>query len=97
MRRYRLSRKAEEDIIATYMYGVAQFGVQQAERYHDLLERTFQFLAENPEAARERAEITPPVRIHPIESHVVIYTVDESGDIFIVRVRHGREDWRRDE
>jgi toxin ParE1/3/4 len=97
VRRYRLSRKAEEDIIATYMYGVAQFRVQQAERNHDLLERTFQFLAENPEAARERAEITPPVRIHPIESHVVIYTVDESGDIFIVRVRHGREDWRRDE
>jgi toxin ParE1/3/4 len=79
------------------MYGVAQFGIQQAERYHDLLERTFQFLAENPEAARERAEITPPVRIHPIESHVVIYTADESGDIFIVRVRHGREDWRHDE
>jgi toxin ParE1/3/4 len=97
VRRYRLSRKAEEDIIATFVYGAEQFGVQQAERYHDLLERTLQFLAENPEAARERAEITPPVRIHPIESHVVIYTVDESGDIFIVRVRHGREDWRRDE
>jgi hypothetical protein len=30
----------------------SQFGIQQAERYH-LLERTFQFLAENPEAARE--------------------------------------------
>lgn len=97
MRRYRLSRKAEEDVIAAFVYGAAQFGVQQAERYHDLLEKTFQFLAENPEAARERAEITPPVRIHPIESHIVIYTVDERGDIFIVRVRHGREDWRRDE
>lgn len=97
MRHYRLSRKAEEDIIATFMHGVAQFGVEQAEHYHDLLEKTFQFLVENPEAARERAEITPPVRIHPIESHVVLYTVDESDDIFIVRVRHGREDWRRDE
>ena len=72
MRRYRLSRKAEEDIIAIFMYGVSQFGIQQAERYHDLLERTFQFLAENPEAARERVEITPAVRVHPIESHIVI-------------------------
>jgi toxin ParE1/3/4 len=95
--RYKLSRKAEEDIIAIFMYGVSQFGIQQAERYHDLLERTFQFLAENPEAARERAEITPAVRIHPIESHIVIYTVDEGGDVFVVRVRHGREDWARDE
>jgi len=96
-RRYALSRKAEEDVIDIFMHGVAQFGIQQAERYHDLLERTFQFLAENPEAARERVEITPPVRIHPLESHIVIYTVDESGGIFIIRVRHGREDWRRDE
>lgn len=97
MRRYKLSRKAEEDIIGIFQYGVAQFGMQQAERYHDLLERTFDFLAENPEAARERSEITPPVRIHPIESHIVIYTVDENGDIFVVRGRHGREDWGRDE
>lgn len=97
MSRYKLSRKAEEDIIAIFMYGVSQFGIQQPERYHDLLERTFQFLAENPEAARERMEITPAVRIHPIESHIVIYTIDESGDIFIVRVGYGREDWARDE
>lgn len=97
MRRYTLSRKAEEDIIAIFIYGVAEFGIQQAERYHDLLENTFQFLAENPEAARERPEITPPVRIHPIESHVVIYTVDADENILIVRVRHGREDWRHDE
>jgi toxin ParE1/3/4 len=80
-----------------FYVGASQFGIQQAERSHDLLERTFQFLTENPEAARQRGVITPPVRIHPIESHIVIYTVDERGDIFIVRVRHGREDWARDQ
>lgn len=79
------------------MYRAAEFGIQQAEHYHDLLENTFQFLAENPEAARERLEISPPVRIHPIESHVVIYTIGDGGDIFIVRIRHGHEDWRHDE
>ena len=65
-RRYALSRKAEEDVIDIFMYGIAQFGIQQAERYHDLLERTFQFLAENPQAACERVENTPPVCIHPL-------------------------------
>lgn len=30
-------------------------------------------------------------------THIVLYTVDEGEDIFIVRVRHGREDWARDE
>lgn len=97
MKRYTLGRKAEQDIIDIFLYGAAEFGIQQAERYHDLMDKTFRFLAQNPEAARERVEIMPPVRIHPFESHVVIYTVDANDDILIIRVRHGREDWRRDE
>lgn len=92
---YTLSRKAEEDIIAIFLDGARQFGLQQAEQYHDLLEKTFQFLAENPLAARERPELTPPVRIYPIESHIVLYAVDARGDIFIIRVRHGHEDWTK--
>lgn len=35
VRRYRLSRKAEEDIIAVFMHGAAESGLQQAERYPD--------------------------------------------------------------
>lgn len=90
---YTLSRKAEEDIIAIFFDGARQSGLPQAEQYHDLLERTFRFLADNPLAARERPELAPPIRIHPIESHIVLYTVDARGDIFIIRVRHGHEDW----
>lgn len=97
MKRYTLSRKAEDDVIAIFVYGAERFGIDQAERYHDLLEKTFRFLAENPEAARGRTEITPPVRIHPFESHIVIYTIDDNGDIFVLRVRHGRENWQHDE
>ena len=90
---YTLSRKAEEDIIDIFLWGAEQFGLQQAEHYHTLLEKSFEFLAENPLAAHLRTEITPPVRVHPIESHIIVYTVDEQGGIFIVRVRHGCEDW----
>ncbi|MDX9768367.1 MAG: type II toxin-antitoxin system RelE/ParE family toxin [Ectothiorhodospiraceae bacterium] len=90
---YTLSRKAEDDIISIFLDGAGRFGLQQAERYHDLLERTFRFLADNPLAARERHELIPPIRIHPVQSHIVLYTVDGNGDVFIVRVRHGHEDW----
>ena len=90
---YTLSRKAEEDIIDIFLWGVEQFGLPQAEHYHTLLEKSFEFLAENPMAAHLRTEITPPVRVHPIESHIIVYTVDEKDEIFIIRVRHGCEDW----
>jgi len=91
---YVLSNQAEEDIIQIFLEGVDQFGLNQAERYHDQLEKCFCFLADNPLAAPERLEISPPVRIHPTGSHLVIYRVEKNGDIFIIRVCHGHEDWQ---
>jgi len=91
---YRLSVKAEEDIIDIFRFGTAQFGLNQAEHYHKRLEQCSRFLADNPWVARERAEITPAVRIHPVAAHLVVYRVDDDGDVFIVRIRHGREDWQ---
>lgn len=90
---YTLSSKAEEDIIEIFLRGAEQFGLQQAEHYHTILEKTFRFLAENPLAAHLRTEISPPVRVHPIESHIIVYTTDDDGKVFIIRVRHSHEDW----
>ena len=91
---YVLSRKAEEDIIDIFRTGIERFGLSQAERYHEQLEQCFRFLAENPLAAHERFEILTPVRIHPIGSHLVIYRDEETRMVFIIRVRHGHEDWQ---
>ena len=93
---YRLSRAAEEDLIGIYLNGIHEFGVDQAEHYHVGLERIFAFLSENPRAARERAEISPPVRVHRYKAHLVVYRLHGSH-ILILRVRHGREDWMNHE
>ncbi len=57
---------------------------------------TFELLVQFPGLARERVELTPPVRIHPCGVHVIVYLVMETGDVLIVRIRHGREDWISD-
>lgn len=90
---YSLTRKAVEDIIRLYGEGVRLFGVDQAERYHAGLETAFGLLSDNPMLARERPEIDPPVRIHPYGSHIIIYRIEENG-IVVIRIRHGREDWK---
>lgn len=90
---HRLTRKAAEDILAIFTAGVRQFGLAQAEKYHAGLEQAFLLLADNPELARNRQEISPPVRVYPYGSHLIIYLVEENRDILIVRVRHGHEDW----
>ncbi len=90
---YRLSRKAEADILNIYLTSAGAFGQDQAERYHAGLEQAFLFLADFPHAAPEREELGRPSRVHPYKSHIIVYRID-GADIFIQRVRHALEDWR---
>lgn len=53
----------------------------------------FALIATNPQMARERGELSPPLRIHPFKSHLIVYRIEDDGDILIVRVRRGHEDW----
>ena len=89
----RLSAAAEADLIDIYVIGVRDFGVAQAEAYQDRLEHAIELIADTPLIARLRKEIAPPVRVHPVGSHIVIYHVEENGPVRILRVRHQREDW----
>jgi toxin ParE1/3/4 len=91
---YRTTRQADQDIIDIYVRGVADFGVGQAEHYHQGLVSAFELLADNPGMARERAEFSPPVRLHPCQAHMIVY-VEHGDGILIVRVLHGRQDWER--
>ncbi len=90
---YRTTVEADRDIIEIYVLGAQQFGVAQSERYLDELFDTFELLAENPQMARERRELNPPMRLHPYHAHLIAYLVRD-GDILIVRVLHGRQDWQ---
>lgn len=90
---WRLSQAAEEDLIGIWLHGADRHGPAQADRYQDGLEATFGLLAQFPELARERPELTPPLRVHPFGSHMILYLVRPDGSIFVVRVRHAREDW----
>ena len=94
---YRLSELAEQDLIDIFLYGAKTFGVPHAQHYHQQLANTFEFLASHPEAAPLRQEIDPPVRMHPAGKHLVIYRQVADHCIFIIRIRHGHEDWLHQE
>lgn len=90
---YRTTRRAKDDIVDIFAKGLERFGRAQASAYHDRLEHPFELIAANPRLARERAEVTPPMRAHPCGVHVILYGVEPNDDVVILRVRHGREDW----
>jgi toxin ParE1/3/4 len=62
-------------------------------RHHDEVFVLFDLIAANPRIARERNEIEPPVKIHPVKAHLIVYRVEDDEKIFVVRIRHGHEDW----
>jgi toxin ParE1/3/4 len=50
-----------------------------------------------PQADRDiigisRNGASPPVRLHPYRSHMIVYLLRED-DILIVRILHGRQEW----
>ena len=91
---YKLTVQAEQDFYEIYAEGAAQFGENQADRYLAGLLRIFDLLSDNPMMARERTEVNPPVRIHPYQAHLVIYTI-QSDDVLILGLPRGNREWQR--
>lgn len=91
--RFRLSLAAKEDIIGIAEQGIRLFGPAQARRYHDELFAIFDMIAAYPRIARERRELSPPMRIYPFKAHLVVYRVEQDGSVLIARIRHAHEDW----
>ena len=89
---YVLSRAAEGDLAVIADYTVRTFGVDQTILYRDGLRETLEFMAQFPKAARQRVELRDDVRAHPYRSHLIFYRL-AGDDIFILRIRHAREDW----
>ncbi len=87
MAEFRLSERAERDLIEIYNYTEATFGAYQAEAYHAGLERSFDLLANFPLIGRAVDEILPGFRRFHFQAHAIFYT-EEAGTILIRTVLH---------
>lgn len=90
---YLLTPKAEDDLEAIWRYTASTWSAGQADLYIGTLIRTIETLVAMPQLARERAEFTPPVRIHPVAEHLIVYRIE--GDMLsVTRILGGRQNWR---
>lgn len=89
MAEYRLAPKARQDMEATWLYSLRQWGTQQTERYIDDLTEAFGFLVESPLAGTACEHIRTGYRKYPVMRHVVYYRETNYG-VEVMRVLHDR-------
>ncbi|TNE51885.1 MAG: type II toxin-antitoxin system RelE/ParE family toxin [Sphingomonadales bacterium] len=88
-----LTPQAQADLEAIWLYTFDRWGPMQADRYLDGLSDAFDMLCAMPTLAREYPDFTPPVRIHPTGSHLVVY-VAAADHLAVIRVLGGQQDWK---
>ena len=94
MHKHRLSKRADSDIAGIADYTVKQFGIRQARRYRDGLEKIFLRLVEYPNSGRSAWHLAPGLRRMNFESHAIFFLHGEGG-VLIVRVLHQRMAFKR--
>ncbi|MEL8055881.1 MAG: type II toxin-antitoxin system RelE/ParE family toxin [Pseudomonadota bacterium] len=89
---YQLTRKARDDLLDVFDYGLLRYGENSAIRYRESLFQLFDRLDQFPEigVALEHGDNR---RRFPHWPYLIFYkTID--GHILITGIKHGRQDWK---
>ena len=90
---YLLTPAAQTDLNDIWDYTARTWSPEQASLYVRNLKQTLQMIVSQPKLARERNEISPPVRIHPYASHLIIYRI-EDNQVLVIRIVNARQSWQ---
>ena len=91
MAEYRLTPAAERDLENIWTHTHQHWGVEQANRYIDILTGAFAKLAESPKIAPACDHIRPSYRRRSVERHMIYFRITTYG-IAVVRILHDRMD-----
>jgi toxin ParE1/3/4 len=88
----RFTPRALTDLEEIWRCAAETWSADQADRQVDALAQCFAMIAAMPGLARERPDFRPPVRIHVLGAHLVVYRLVER-EVVILRLLGARQDW----
>ncbi len=94
MAEYRLSPAAQRDLEDIFDFTVAEWGLEQALRYADLIEAACAQLASAPQTAPACDDIRPGYRRRVVQMHTIYFRIEAYG-VAVIRILHGRMDANR--
>ncbi len=93
MKNLQFSQQASRDIDEIYLYGLINFGEDQADIYSEKMKKLMlDTLRHNPEIGRLDTRVNPAIRRFDFENHVMFYDIAKT-DILIVRILHRSMDF----
>lgn len=90
MASYRLTSKAEEDLLGIWSY-IAEQRPASATKLIRSFHQHFTLLAEHPQLGQARPDIAPGLRYFPMKRYLILYR-QTPDRVEVVRVVHGSRD-----
>ncbi len=94
MAKYRISTKADSDLLDIARFTIKKYGIEQARTYKDGLYTCFNTLSEKPDLGRNASQYAPHLKRFLFQSHTIFFRPEEKG-IAIIRVLHQKMDFDR--
>lgn len=87
MLQLRVTPKAQSDLIGIWVYTCDEWGIDQADKYLDELDRGIKQLVSYPSLGADYTHVVTGYRRLQVEHHAVFYKLVES-ELLVVRVLH---------
>jgi len=92
MNSYILTKDAEEDLDRIHEFGVYKFGMQQADKYYELLFESFEKIASNPYMFPTSVHLDKKYRYCVCKADVIYYKILNDDLVEIITII-GRQDF----
>jgi len=86
--KYRISRRALQDLDEIWLYTFNNWSAEQADRYYNLILDEIEFIAQNNYSGKSRDYIKEGYFSATIKSHIIFYRISEDKLIEVIRILH---------
>ncbi|MEM6966656.1 MAG: type II toxin-antitoxin system RelE/ParE family toxin [Bacteroidota bacterium] len=92
MAKYRLTKKAVDDLNGIWNYTTDKWSERQADKYYHMLIDNCQNIADNPDLGKNYKEIAPQLFGLKVNRHIIFYRKLIDEPIEITRILHEQMD-----
>lgn len=90
---FKLSKKAESDLVSIWDYTFTIWSVAQADRYIQLIFDEIEYICKYPNSGRNYSHVRNGYFRTKVKSHFIFYRLNENdGRIEVIRILHQRMD-----